>query len=150
VSERISIRDMPTVLEGISEASNYTKSVALMTEHVRARLSRQISGQYTNMQGFLPLVTLSTEWEQAFAEALIGDGEERQLAMPPSRLQDFITRVREVFDDLAQKGEAPVLLCSPGVRPYVRSVIERFRPQTAVMSQNEIHAKAKIKTLGQV
>ncbi len=150
VAERISIRDMPTILEGISEASHYTKSVALMTEHVRARLSRQICNQNMSAQGMLPLVTLSGDWEQSFAEALIGDGEERQLAMPPSQLQAFIGRVRELYDQLAQRGENPVMLTSPGIRPYVRSVIERFRPQTTVMSQNEIHPKAKIKTLGQI
>ncbi len=47
-------------------------------------------------------------------------------------------------------GDTPVLLTSPGVRPYVRSIIERFRPSTVVMSQNEIHPKAKIKTLAQI
>jgi flagellar biosynthesis protein FlhA len=48
------------------------------------------------------------------------------------------------------QGDVPVLLVSPGIRPYVRSVIERFRPVTVVMSQNEIHAKARIKTVGQI
>ena len=70
--------------------------------------------------------------------------------MAPTQLQDFITAVREVYDEFAMQGETPVLLTSPTVRPFVRSVIERFRPQTMVMSQNEIHPKAKIKTLGQV
>ena len=150
VGERISIRDMPTILEGISEASHYTKSVALITEHVRSRLARQICNQNINNMGMLPLLTLSPEWEQAFADALVGDGEERQLAMPPSKLQDFITRTRQIYDEIGQTGENPVLLTSPGLRPYVRSVVERFRPQTAVMSQGEIHPKVKIKTLGQV
>jgi flagellar biosynthesis protein FlhA len=47
-------------------------------------------------------------------------------------------------------GETPVLLTSPGIRPFVRSIVERFRSTTMVMSQNEIHAKAKIRTLGQI
>ena len=64
--------------------------------------------------------------------------------------QDFIMSVRTTFDKFAQSGESPVLLTSPLIRPYVRSVIERFRPSTVVMSQNEIHPKARIKTLGQV
>lgn len=150
VAERVSIRDLPTILEGVSEASTYTKNITLMTEHVRARLARQICDQHSNMQGMLPLLTLSAEWEQAFAETIVGDGEDRQLAMPPSQLQDFISAVRKSYEKLSRTGESPVLLTSPGVRPFVRSVIERFRPQTIVMSQNEIHAKAKIKTLGQI
>jgi flagellar biosynthesis protein FlhA len=51
---------------------------------------------------------------------------------------------------MAMMGENPVLLCSPGIRAYVRSIIERFRPATFVMSQNEVHPKARIKTLGQI
>jgi len=58
--------------------------------------------------------------------------------------------VRERYDELSAMGEIPVMLTSPAIRPYVRSVVERFRPQTVVMSQNEIHPKARIKTLGQV
>ncbi len=150
LSERISVRDLPAILEGIAEATNFTKNVAFITEHVRGRLSRQICDANTNQNGIVPLLTLSPEWEQAFSESLIGDGEEKQLAMPPTQLQDFIAAVRERYDEMSMQGEIPVLLTSPAVRPYVRSVVERFRPQTVVLSQNEIHPKAKIKTLGQV
>ena len=70
--------------------------------------------------------------------------------MPPSQLQDFIQKVRAKYEQLSAQGENPVLLTSPYIRPYVRSIIERFRPQTTVMAQSEIHPKAKIKTLGQI
>jgi flagellar biosynthesis protein FlhA len=150
LAERVSIRDLPAILEGISEACGYTRNITAITEHVRARLSRQISHQHTNEAGFIPLVTLSPSWETEFAQSLAGDGEDKQLAMAPSRLQDFINAVRQTFERFAMMGETPVLLTSPAVRPYVRSVIERFRGATAVLSQNEIHPKAKIKTLGQV
>ncbi|MDZ5647658.1 flagellar biosynthesis protein FlhA [Nitrospirillum sp. BR 11828] len=150
LGERISIRDLPAILEGVSEATGYTRNITQITEHVRARLARQISDSHTNDQGYIPLITLSPEWEQAFAESVVGEGDERNLAMAPSRLQQFITAVRQTYDRHAMMGESPVMLTSPGIRPFVRSIIERFRPATAVMSQNEIHPKAKIKTLGQV
>ena len=150
LSERISIRDLPMILEGLAEATGYTKNITMITEHVRARLSRQISNANTSAKGYVPIVTLSPEWEQAFSESLIGQGEEKQLAMAPTRLQDFIAKVRSTFERLAMEGEMPVLLTSPAVRPYVRSIVERFRPSTIVLSQNEIHARAKIRTLGQV
>ncbi len=150
VAERVSVRDLPAILEGISEASSYTKNPMLITEHVRSRLARQLCDSALNASGVVPLATLSPNWEQAFADSLIGDGEERQLAMAPSQLQDFINAVRNAYEKFSQMGETPVLLTSPGIRPYVRSVIERFRPQTTVMSQNEIHPKSRIKTLGQV
>ncbi|MBL8672349.1 MAG: flagellar biosynthesis protein FlhA [Alphaproteobacteria bacterium] len=150
LAERVSIRDLPAILEGVSEACGYTRNVMMITEHVRARLARQISSGHTGEQAYIPLITLSPQWEQTFHESLVGEGDDRQLSMPPSRLQEFINAVRETFDRHAMLGETPVLLTSPGIRPYVRSIIERFRPQTPVLSQNEIHPKAKIKTLGQV
>ncbi len=150
LAERISIRDLPTILEGVSEACGYTRSVTGITEHVRARLARQISHAQVNEQGFIPMLTLSPKWEQAFAEAVVGDGDDRQLSMAPSRLQEFIRAVRQTFEQHAMMGEAPVLLTSPGIRAYVRSIVERFRPATVVMSQNEVHPKVQIKTLGQV
>ena len=150
LNERVSIRDLSTILEGVSEATGYTRNVAMITEHVRTRLARQISEQAVGEEGMIPLVTLSPEWEQAFAESLVGQDDDRQLSMSPSQLQQFIADVRQLYDQLAQTGQSPVLLTSPAIRAYVRSIVERFRPQTLVMSQNEIHAKAKIRTLGQV
>ena len=150
LSERVSIRDLPTVLEGISEAVGFTQNITLVSEHVRSRLARQLCSANTGADGVIQLVTLSPDWEQAFADAVVGTGDERQLSMAPSKLQEFITVVRQTFERHAMMGELPVLLSSPGIRPFVRSIVERFRPTTVVMSQNEIHPKAKIRTVGQI
>ena len=77
LSERISIRGLPTILEGVAEACAATRNVMQISEHVRTRLSRQLSDSQTDEESVIPLVTLSPEWEQAFAESLIGQGEER-------------------------------------------------------------------------
>jgi flagellar biosynthesis protein FlhA len=150
LQERISIRDLATILEGVSEACAQSRNVMMITEHVRTRLARQISDANTTSEGIIELVSLSPEWEQTFAESIIGTGDERQLSMSPSNLQEFITGVRQTFERHAMMGEMPVLLTSPNIRPFVRSIVERFRPATAVMSQNEIHPRAKIKTVGQI
>lgn len=150
LNERISIRDLPGILEAIAEATTYSRNLTAITEHVRARLARQICNDHTSDNGYIPILTLSPQWEQAFTEAIVGEGEDKQLSMAPSRLQEFINAVRQSFERQAALGELPVLLTSPGIRPYVRSIVERFRAQTSVLSQNEIHPKARIKTLGQV
>jgi flagellar biosynthesis protein FlhA len=150
LTERVSIRDLPAILEGVAEALGHTKNVVLITEHVRARLARQLCHQHLSAQGFLPIIALSPAWEEAFAESLTGQGDERQLAMAPSQLQAFIQAVRERFEQASAQNEIPVLLTSPIVRPYVRSIIERFRPQTVVMSQNEIHTSVRLRTMGQI
>ena len=148
--EKVSIRDLGAILEGLAEAAPHTSSVTTLVEHVRGRLARQLCWQHKGDDGALPIVTLSPEWEQAFADALIGQGEDRQLAMAPSRLQDFIRAVRDVFERAAMAGETAVLLTGPQIRPYVRSIIERFRGQTVVMSQNEVHPRARLRTIGTV
>jgi len=150
LGERVSIRDLSTILEGIAEASSYTQSVQPITEHVRSRLARQICASHTSPDNYLPLITMSPQWEQDFAESIIGDGDDKQLAMVPSRLQEFIKDLREAFEAAGEQGEAPVLLTSPGIRPFVRQIIERFRPQTPVLSQSEIHPQAKLKTIGKI
>ncbi|HEY4773310.1 MAG TPA: flagellar biosynthesis protein FlhA [Xanthobacteraceae bacterium] len=150
LAERVSIRDLATILEGIADGLAFTRNPALLAEHVRVRLARQICAQYTAPAGHVPLIALSTQWEQAFAESMIGQGEDRQLAMQPSKLSEFITLVRERFEDAAREGESPVLVTSPGIRPFVRSIVERFRAQTPVLSQSEIHPRARLKTVGAV
>lgn len=150
LSEGVSIRDLPTILEGASEACTFTRNVSAITEHIRTRLSRQISNAATGGAGYIPLVAMSPEWEQTFVESLVGDGDDRQLSLAPSKLQEFINLVRKTFERQAMMGENPVLLTSPQIRPFVRSIIERFRPMTMVISQNEVFPKAKIKTLGQI
>jgi flagellar biosynthesis protein FlhA len=150
LAERISIRDLATILEGVADAVAFTRNPALIVEHVRARLARQICAQYTGASGYLPLIALSAKWEQAFADSLVGQGEERTLAMQPSRLSEFITLVRERYEDAARQGEAPVLVTSGGVRPFVRGIVERFRAQTPVLSQSEIHPRARLKTVGSI
>ncbi len=150
LAESISVRDLPSILEATADAVRSTKSLVSITEMVRMRLSRQICHAYTNADGFIPVITLSQEWENAFAEYLAPDGEDKQLVMPPSKMQEFIAKVKKIYDEQAMRGHIPILMTSASARPYVRSMLERFRPSTAVMSQNEIHFKAKIRTLGSI
>jgi flagellar biosynthesis protein FlhA len=65
-------------------------------------------------------------------------------------LSEFIALVRERFEEAAREGEVPVLVTSAGARPFVRSIVERFRAQTSVLSQAEIHPRARLKTVGSI
>ena len=153
LKEQVSIRDLSTIIEAISEASRTTTNIGAISEYVRTRLARQISHANTTEGGYIPIIAMSAGLEQTFVESIVGgggNGEDRNLSLAPSRIQEFITTVRTVFDKAAMSGESPVLLTSPAIRPFVRSIIERFRPSTVVMSKNEIFTKARIKTLGQI
>ncbi len=150
LAERVSIRDLATILEGIADGLGSTRNPAMLAEHVRARLARQLCAQHTTPAGHLPIIALTAKWEQAFAESIVGQGDDRSLAMQPSRLTEFINAVREKFEQAAQEGEAPVLVTSPGIRPFVRGIIERFRAQTSVLAQSEIHPRARLKTIASI
>ena len=150
LSERVSIRDLGTILEGIAEAVPHTRNASQIVEQVRVRLARQLCAQHVSPNGYLPLISLSPKWEQVFAESIVGTGDEKSLAMQPSKLTEFVAEVRERFEHAARMNEAPVLLTSAAARPFVRQIVDRFRPQTAVMSQAEIHPRIRLKTVGSV
>ena len=150
LAERVSIRDLGAIVEGIAEAAGSVKNPRDIVEHVRARLGRQICAQYQNPDGMLPIITLSPAWEQAFLDSIVGERDERYLAMQPSKLTEFVNTVRDRFEAAARQGEMPVLVTSAQSRPFVRSIIERFRRETPVMSQAEIHPRARLRTVGSV
>ncbi|MCX7383747.1 MAG: flagellar biosynthesis protein FlhA [Alphaproteobacteria bacterium] len=151
LAELVSIRDLATILEGIQEASTgQTRAIPAIVGHVRTRLARQLSESHVGPMGYIPLITLSPEWEGAFADSIIGPPEERQLAIAPSKLSDFMQRLRAAFDTAAQAGETPVLLASQNIRVHLRAIVDRIRPGTAVLAQTEIHARARIRTVGMI
>jgi flagellar biosynthesis protein FlhA len=150
LAERVSIRDLSTILEGIADGLAATRNTTMLAEHVRTRLARQLCAQHVTAAGSLPIIALTAKWEQAFAESIVGQGDDRNLAMQPSKLTEFINLVREKFEQAAREGEAPVLVTSPAIRPFVRGIVERFRAQTSVLAQSEIHPRARLKTVASI
>ncbi len=150
LSENISIRDLSAIIEAVSEICSSTKNVSKLVEHVRVRLAKQICQANTSIKGYIPILIMSPMWEQNFVENIVGEGDNKQLIMPPSKLHEFVVAIGGEVDKQNASGEYPVLLVSPLLRPYVRSIIERFKPSLVVLSQNEIHPKARIKTAGQI
>jgi flagellar biosynthesis protein FlhA len=151
LAERVSIRDLPTILEGINEAvASQIKSIQGIVAHVRTKLARQISESCAGGDAIIPVVTLSPEWEAALLESLVGNGEDRQLAMSPARLSELTHKMRSVLDTALAAGEAPVLLTSSAVRAHVRAIIERVRPSIAVLAQTEVSRRARIRVIATV
>ncbi|AIK96523.1 flagellar biosynthesis protein FlhA [Candidatus Odyssella acanthamoebae] len=150
VSERVSIRDLATIIEAISEGCGYSRNVSVITEHVRQRLSRQITHSNLDENHVLKMVPLTVKWDQAMNDALLGEGEVRQLALSPSQIQEFIAAFKTTFDRISMMGDQAVLVVNPTLRPYVRSIIARVRPSVMVLGQNEIHPSAIVQNVGQV
>ncbi|MEJ0058338.1 MAG: FHIPEP family type III secretion protein [Terricaulis sp.] len=114
-------------------------------------MARQICYQHRNARGLaahhhaLPCLGACFRGKRSSAKAPTANSRSRRQSCTK-----FVADVRAAFERAAQMGETPVLLTSPLIRPYVRSLIERFRPSTAVLSQGEVHAKVRLKAMGQV
>jgi flagellar biosynthesis protein FlhA len=151
LAERISIRDMPTILEAVQEAcASNLKSVSMIVAHVRTRLSRQISDSLTGPGGYVPVVILSPEWEDVLAGSFVGTPDDRQLALGQEKLREFLDRIRVVVDSAVHAGEKPVLLTSVQVRYHVHSIIDRIRMNVPVIAQAEVHRRARVKVVGTI
>jgi flagellar biosynthesis protein FlhA len=151
LAERISIRDMPTILEAVQEAcASNLKSISSIVAHVRTRLSRQISDSLVGPGGYLPVVVLSSEWEDVLAASLVGPPDDRQLALGQEKLREFLDRLRIVTDAAVGNGEKPVLLTSVQVRYHVHSIVDRIRMNVPVIAQAEVHRRARVKVVGTI
>jgi flagellar biosynthesis protein FlhA len=150
LAERVSVRNLPLIVEAIAEAKRTTSSVTQITESVRRRLSNQICKSLVDGNGFISVISMSPAWEKEFLEALRVNGDERNFVMSPQRVQEFVLQARREIQKFAEQDQWPALLVSPEVRSFVRSMLERVSPMTVVLSHNEIHRKTALRTVATV
>ena len=151
LAERVSIRDMTTILEAVQEAClNNVKSVGLIVGHVRMRLSRQISEGLMGHHGYMPVIVLSTEWEDLLNRSLTGPLDDRQLSLGPDNLQRFLDRVRAVVDAANGLGERPALLTTTAIRYQLHLMVDRVRIDTPVIAQNELRRRIRMRVVGTI
>jgi flagellar biosynthesis protein FlhA len=150
LAEQVSIRDLPVVLDALAEAAAFTRDPLVLTARVRVRLARQICQSLAADDGHVDIVTLSPQWQRVLTDSIVVEGDNRQLAMAPGEIQRFIGAIRSTLQAQAQAGRAPALLVGAEVRPLVRSIVARFSAKTPVISHDEIHPKARIRTLAEI
>ncbi|NUH64974.1 flagellar biosynthesis protein FlhA [Sulfitobacter sp. S0837] len=148
--ERVSIRNLPLIVEAMAEATRQTSKPALVLENVRRRLSSQICQGLADEQGFVPVITLSPSWEAEFIEAVKIVGEDRTFVMSPKRVQEFVLQARQQIQRFATEDSWPALMVNPEARSYVRSMLERVSPMTPVISNAEIHRKVSLRTVATI
>lgn len=149
LKERVSVRDLKTILEVTSVQSKVSRNTDYLTEQVRQSLARGICKQNLSDTGELLAVTLSPDAENTIAQGLSPDGN--SLTLDPDftrRLLDSLNY--ELERAITSTGSQPVLLCSSPIRLPFRRLIERTYPQIAVMSYNEISNNVKAKSVGVV
>lgn len=136
--ERVPVRDLETILETLGDYGTRTKDLDVLTEYVRNALARTICKQHVDAEDRITCVTLDPAVEELIAGHLQRTESGVSMSMPPRTQQQIIQAIATKVNEAAQMGRNAVLLVGPGVRAWVRRMIEQSLPQTSVLGMNEI------------
>ena len=148
LKEQVSIRDLLSIVETLADYAPITKNVDILTEYVRQRLARSITKQYKTPEGDIPLMTLDAEIEELVNNAIQHTEHESYLSLEPALAQKILAQFNKAMGKFTSMNYQPIILCSPGIRPHLKKLTERFIPTLVVLSHNEIDKRVKLKSLG--
>ena len=150
LDERVSIRNLPLILEAIAEARSMGNAEAVC-EHVRQRLGFQIVADFKRPDGSIPLIQLAPEWERMFtAHQMDGDRSNRDVALPPELFAKLANGIAERINRAVESGSNPALVTSAARRRFLRTVVQAKGIHTSVLSYEEIGLDVRPALLGQV
>jgi flagellar biosynthesis protein FlhA len=150
VKERVSIRDLVTILETLSDHVNMTKDPEMLTEFVRVALCRTICKEYMNNEGTINVIALDPQIEQTIQGSIQRTDAGSFLALDPNMGQEILQAIGQQVQQLQEKGLQPILLTSPAVRPALRKLAERSFPNLVLLSWNEIAPKVNVHSVAMV
>ncbi|MFH1386183.1 MAG: flagellar biosynthesis protein FlhA [bacterium] len=150
VRERVSIRDLSTILERLADYAHLSRDINILAEYVRQSLARQICEAYTDKKGVITVVTIDPGLE----ETLIGSIHQSEygsfLAVDPNVGEKILVQISGHIQNFKRLKLKPVILCSPRLRPHFKRFIERSYPDLAVLSYNEIVPQVKVQSIGMI
>ena len=148
--EGVSVRDLRTILEALSEYGTTIKDPDTLTEMARQSLFRTITDSVRSENGDIPLFTLDRAIEESIASNLIQTETGQQLSLDPKITQTILASLNEKIEEATNMGEKMVILCSPVIRNHFKRLTEKFIPNLIVVSHNELSPDANIRSLGTV
>ncbi len=147
--ERVSIRDLITILETMGDCGTMTKDPDLLTDYVRQALARSICKAILSENGEILLFTLNPEIEQTLARGLTHTEKGSYLILDPRIIQETLQKIHGTVQ--ASMAHSKTVLLSPAnIRIHLKRLTERVMPQLVVLSHNEIPANVKVISLGMV
>jgi flagellar biosynthesis protein FlhA len=157
LTEKVSVRDLGTILETLSEYSATTKDLDILTEYARQALGRTIAAPYISNDGKIHALTVAPELEQLLTDAVtevkkIGAYNSQGLAYVLSTevLQKLLTALSKEVERVTQGGNQPIVVTVPNIRIYLRKLIEPVLKNLIVLSFAEIPPNVEIESLGMV
>jgi flagellar biosynthesis protein FlhA len=149
--EKIPLKDMLTILETIADIAEYTKNVDIITEQVRAKLSRIITQMYSGEDGVIRLLTFDTSSEQLMLEKSHDQDGKRNLSLNVSEINALIQATSAKAAALLQKGVSPVvIIVDPQLRRGIAEIFERFSLDVVTLSHAEIDSSATFEVMGSI
>ncbi|MEF3696948.1 flagellar biosynthesis protein FlhA [Desulfolutivibrio sp.] len=150
VKENVSVRDLLTIVETLSDYGHSIKDPDQLTEYVRSRMGRTIVKPYLSPGGSLPIFNLSPKVEGSIQESLRKTDHGTYMAMEPMTAQKIIQAIKNAMDKALSVEGQPVLLTSPVSRPHLAQLLMRFVPTLPVISQAEIPGEIKLQSLATI
>ena len=150
LQERISIRDMLTIVETLADYAPLTKDPELLTEYVRHKLSRTIVSPYIGEDGVLKLITMAQDVEDTILKGIQKTEHGSYLSIDPKVADPIITSIKEEAGKAMENNIQPILLTSPTARRHLKKMVEHFVPSLVVLSQSELLSDMKFKSIGEV
>lgn len=151
LEERVSIRNLFLIVETIGEVKTHTTEIPRIVELVRQRLSFQIVDRLQDEKGRLPLVQLSSEWEQKFAEYEVkNEAGGSDIALPPELFGELTKSIQSKLNEVAQKGVVAAVATSSRRRRFLKTVLTSSGIRNAVLAYEEIGSRTKPYIIGVV
>jgi len=150
VREKVSIRDLSTVLERLADYAHLSRDINVLTEYVRQSLARQICESYSDKEGVITVVTIDPALEETLIGAIHQSEYGSFLAVDPNVGERILLQIQRHITNFKKMKLKPVILCSPRLRPHFKRFIERSFPDVAVLSYNEIVPQVKVQSIGMV
>lgn len=149
--EKIPLKDMLSILETIADIAEYTKNVDVITEQVRAKLSRIITQMYSSDDGVIRLLTFDTNSEQMMLEKSVEQDGSRNLMLNVGEINALIQATSTKAAELLQKGVSPVvIIVDPALRRGLAEIFERFSLDVVTLSHAEIDSSATFEVMGSI
>ncbi len=150
VRERVSIRDLSTIMERLADYAHLSRDINILAEYVRQSLARQICESYTSKDDVITVITIDPNLEETMIGAVHQSEYGSFLALDPSIGERILGQIAAQIPSFKKMKLPPVILCSPRLRPHLKRFIERSFPDTAVLSYNEIVPQVKVQSIGMV
>ncbi len=148
--ERVSIRDLLTIVETLADYAPMSKDPDLLTEYVRQKLARGFLSPFVQSDGMLPVIVVEQAVEERLGKAIQHTEHGSYLAADPVYAETVLSTVRKETEKAAANNLQPILLCSPVLRRHLRRLIEASAPTVMVISHAEVVPSVRLQSVGKV